>query len=81
MQAMLYTLYKWPVGRILIPPQVELDAIPHMLIAVRGADDAAQVELPSELSAAVQVSEEQVGDVSCHASARGCSPALSRTCA
>lgn len=42
--------------------QVELDAIPHVLIAVRGADDSAQVELPSELSSAVQVSEEQVGD-------------------
>lgn len=41
---------------------MELDAIPHVLIVVRGADDESPRELPAELaSAAVEVTEDQVG--------------------
>lgn len=40
---------------------MELDATPHVLIVVRGADDPPPRELPAELSAAaVEVTEDQV---------------------
>lgn len=40
--------------------QIELDAIPHVLIAVRDADQLPPRELPAELSSAVEVTEDQV---------------------
>lgn len=42
---------------------IELDAIPHVLIAVRDADQLPPRELPAELSSAVEVTEDQIGRV------------------
>ncbi len=40
---------------------MELDAIPHVLLAVRASEESPQLDLPAELAAStVQVAEEQV---------------------